>query len=247
MFIFCDAAENWQLNIQDPATPALEGMIDFHNSLLWYLIIIGVAVCWFLMKIIINFNENHNTKPNKFTHSNLLEVIWTILPAIVLIFISIPSFSLLYSLDELVDPAITLKIIGHQWFWSYEYSDNFYINNNLNVEAICFDSYMLQLNDLTKGSFRLLEVDNRTCLPTNTNIRFLIGSADVLHSWAVPSLGVKLDACPGRLSETSTFIKRPGTFYGQCSELCGINHGFMPIVIQSVSKLNFCLWRETQV
>lgn len=245
MYIFCDAAEKWQLTVQDPATPALEGMIYFHNYLLFFLITIGVSVCWFLMKIIIDFNEESNKKSIKFTHSNLLEVIWTILPALVLILISIPSFSLLYALDEIVDPSLTLKIIGHQWFWSYEYSDTYYINNNLHTEAICFDSYMSQTTDLIKGSFRLLEVDNRTCLPIHTNIRFLIGSADVLHSWAVPSLGVKLDACPGRLSETSTFIKRTGTFYGQCSELCGINHGFMPIVIQSLTPSNFALWRET--
>lgn len=243
----CDAAESWQFYIQDPASPQLEGMIYFHNYLMFFLIAIGICVCWFLIKIIIFFNCDTNPVSNKFTHSNLLEIVWTVLPAIILVFISIPSFSLLYSLDETIDPSLTLKIVGHQWYWSYEYSDAFVNNSELKTESINFDSYMINVLDLTKGSFRLLEVDNRTCLPVNTNIRLLISSADVLHSWAVPSLGVKLDACPGRLSETSAFLKRVGVFYGQCSELCGINHGFMPIVVQSLSKQHFLNWRSTRL
>jgi cytochrome c oxidase subunit 2 len=175
----------------------------------------------------------------KFTHSSLLEIVWTILPAVVLMIIAIPSFGLLYSLDELIDPTVTLKVVGHQWYWSYEYSDYATLEGG---ESLNFDSYMIATDDLTNGTFRLLEVDNRLVLPENTHIRLLITSADVLHSWAVPSFGVKVDACPGRLSQASLFIKRLGTFYGQCSEICGVNHGFMPIVVNSVPVDTFVTW-----
>jgi len=143
--------------------------------------------------------------------------------------IAIPSFALLYSLDEVINPSMTLKVIGHQWYWSYEYSDSSNPKNILN-----FDSYMKSEEDLTLGNFRLLEVDNRIVLPIKIHIRLLVTAADVLHSWAVPSLGIKVDACPGRLNQVFLFLKREGVFYGQCSEICGINHGFMPIVVQGV-------------
>lgn len=246
-FYLSDASETWQLTIQDPASPALEGMIYFHNFLNFFLIVIGTSVCFFLVKIILFFNKQTNAISIKFTHSNLLEVVWTIIPAFVLVLISIPSFSLLYSLDEILNTSLSLKIVGHQWFWSYEYSDTFFFNNTLFTNDLVFDSYIIETNDLVKGLFRLLEVDNRTVLPINTNIRLLLSSSDVLHSWCVPSLGVKIDACPGRLSEISTFIKRKGVFFGQCSEICGINHGFMPIVVVSTSKANFIAWRNNQI
>lgn len=246
-FYFADASETWQLTIQDPASPALEGMIYFHNFLNFFLIIIGTCVCFFLLKIIFIFNKQNNVNSIKFTHSNLLEIIWTIIPAFILVLISIPSFSLLYSLDEILNTSLSLKIVGHQWFWSYEYSDTFFFNNTLFTNDLLFDSYIIETNDLVKGLFRLLEVDNRTVLPINTNIRLLLSSSDVLHSWCVPSLGIKIDACPGRLSEISTFIKRKGVFFGQCSEICGINHGFMPIVVVSTSKANFIAWRNNQI
>jgi cytochrome c oxidase subunit 2 len=143
--------------------------------------------------------------------------------------IAISSFALLYSLDEVINPSMTLKVIGHQWYWSYEYSDSSNPKNILN-----FDSYMKSEEDLTLGNFRLLEVDNRIVLPIKIHIRLLVTAADVLHSWAVPSLGIKVDACPGRLNQVFLFLKREGVFYGQCSEICGINHGFMPIVVQGV-------------
>jgi len=234
---YCDAAESWQLGIQDPATPILEGMIFFHNYLFFFLILIGMAVLWMLFYIIVKFNSETTTKSIQFTHSSLLEIIWTILPAFVLLLIAVPSFTLLYSLDELIDPVITLKIVGHQWYWSYEYSDYAALDTNLN-----FDSYMISVSDLTKGSFRLLEVDNRVVLPINTHIRLLVTAADVLHSWAVPSFGIKVDACPGRLSQASLFIKREGVYYGQCSEICGVNHGFMPIVVSAVKPSMFEAW-----
>jgi cytochrome c oxidase subunit 2 len=236
---FCDAAESWQLGLQDPASPAMEGIINFHNYIMIFLITIGVFVLWMLYRVMVDFDSEVHPIPEKFTHSSALEIIWTILPAVVLMFIAVPSFGLLYSLDELIDPTITLKIVGHQWYWSYEYSDYATLEGG---ESLNFDSYLVATSDLTLGSFRLLEVDNRVVLPTNTHIRLLLTAADVLHCWSVPSFGVKIDACPGRLSQASLFIKREGTYYGQCSEICGVNHGFMPIVVRGVSVDNFVKW-----
>lgn len=238
-FSYCDAPEAWQMGVQDPATPAMEGMLFFHNYLVFFLILIGSFVFWMLYQVLINYNEFVNPQSNKFTHSSLLEIVWTIVPALVLVLIAVPSFSLLYSTEELIDPSLTIKVIGHQWYWSYEYSD---FTEYSDGESINFDSYMLASNDLPLGTFRLLEVDNRVILPTNTHIRVLVTAADVLHSWAVPSFGFKIDACPGRLSQGALFIKREGVFYGQCSEICGINHGFMPIVVKAVEKSNFISW-----
>jgi cytochrome c oxidase subunit 2 len=235
----CDAPEAWQLGFQDPATPAVEGMIFFHNYIMLFLIVIGLFTVWMLYKIVISFNEGTFKQAEKFTHSSILEIIWTIIPAITLLVIAIPSFTLLYSLDELIDPVVTLKIVGHQWYWSYEYSDYATLEGG---ESLNFDSYLINTDDLTFGSFRLLEVDNRVILPVSTHIRLLITAADVLHSWAVPSFGIKVDACPGRLSQASLFLKREGVYYGQCSEICGVNHGFMPIVVKSVSVETFIEW-----
>jgi len=238
---FCDASIDWQFGLQEPATPSAEGIIHFHNYLMFFMIVICVLVFWVMYKIIELFNENKNTLKDvqKFSHSSVLEILWTILPAIVLLFLAVPSFALLYSLDELIDPDITLKVIGHQWYWSYEYSD---YSSLYDGKDISFDSYMISTNDLTKGAFRLLEVDNRVVLPLNTHIRLLVTAADVLHSWAVPSFGVKVDACPGRLSQASIFIKREGLFLGQCSEICGVNHGFMPIAVKAVDQDTFVAW-----
>jgi len=235
-FSYCDAAEAWQLSIQDPATPVAEGMLFFHNYLMFFIISIGVLVFWILYYA---FVGNHKVT-SKFSHSSLLEIIWTILPAVILLFIAVPSFSLLYSLDELSEPLVTVKIVGHQWYWSYEYSD--YLTKSEVLSNLNFDSYMISTDDLTLGSFRLLEVDNRLVLPVKTHIRLLVTSSDVLHSWAVPSFGIKIDACPGRLSQGSLFIKREGVYYGQCSEICGVNHGFMPIVVKAVFPTNFVKW-----
>ena len=168
-------------------------------------------------------------------HGTLVEVIWTVIPSIILIFIAFPSLQLLYSLDEITDPSLTLKAVGHQWYWSYEYSD-------VEDELIEFDSYMVSSMDLNKGDLRLLEVDNKVVLPLNTNIRIVITGADVIHSFTVPSLGVKADAIPGRLNQVSFLIKRPGVYYGQCSEICGSDHSFMPIVIEGVSREKFINW-----
>lgn len=236
---FCDAAESWQFGIQDPATPYLEGMIYFHDYLCFFLLAIVVFVCWLLAKVYYSYNNITNPEPQIFTHSSLLEIIWTIIPAIILLMMAIPSFALLYSLDELIDPVVTLKVVGHQWYWSYEYSDFATLEGG---ESLNFDSYMVPTDELVLGSFRLLEVDNRIVLPVNTHIRVLITAADVLHSWCVPSFGIKVDACPGRLTQASLFIKREGVYYGQCSEICGVNHGFMPIVVKGVSVDRFTSW-----
>jgi cytochrome c oxidase subunit 2 len=180
------------------------------------------------------------TSSENFTHSSFLEIIWTIFPAVILVLIALPSFALLYSLDDIAQPYVTLKVIGHQWYWSYEFSD--FSESAYASESLTFDSYMLNFEDLTHGSFRLLEVDNRVILPTKVHIRVLVTSSDVLHSWAIPSFGIKVDACPGRLSEVSLYIKRQGVYYGQCSEICGVNHGFMPIVIRATNVNLFIKW-----
>jgi len=204
---------------------------------------VGVFVIWLLGRCLIMYNENVNTaKIDNFTHATLVEIVWTIVPALILVVIAVPSFALLYSMDEMLDPAVTLKVVGHQWYWSYEYSDYEHISENgLNIN---FDSYMIEEADLVNDSvqLRLLEVDNRVVLPIKTHIRVLVTAADVLHSWAVPSFGVKVDACPGRLNQTTLFIKQAGTFYGQCSELCGTNHGFMPICVEAVSISDYLDW-----
>jgi cytochrome c oxidase subunit 2 len=213
-------------------------MIYFHNYLMFYVVLIGFFVYWMLYEAFCEKAWHLNSI--KFSHSNVLEIVWTIIPAIILVLIAIPSFSLLYSLDELSAPNVTLKIVGHQWYWSYEYRD--YIKPFLRRSRLSYDSYMVNTEDLKRGGLRLLEVDHRVVLPTRTHIRLLITSSDVIHSWAVPAFGVKLDATPGRLSQTSIYIKRSGVFYGQCSEICGINHGFMPIVVKAVGKRRFLSW-----
>lgn len=244
---FFDVAEQWQLGFQDPATPVMEGIINFHHDLMYFLIIITIFVCWILFRIIFMFSENKNPIAETFVHGSTIEIIWTSIPALILLIIAIPSFALLYSMDEIIYPLITIKVIGSQWYWTYEYSDCFSFENEDINESLIFDSYMLQEDDLTLGQFRLLEVDNRVIVPTYTHIRILITASDVLHSWAIPSLGIKLDACPGRLNQTSMFIKRTGVFYGQCSEICGINHAFMPIVIESVSSTDFINWLQNKI
>ena len=235
---FCDHAEPWQLRFQDPARPVIEGIIRLHHEIIFVLVSIGFIVRWILFRATVLFDERKNRQPSPITHGTTIEILWTVLPAVILIIIAVPSFTLLYAIDELIDPAITIKAVGHQWYWSYEYSDY----STEEGETINFDSYILPEDDLEFGQLRLLEVDNRITLPVNTHVRFVITSADVLHAWAMPSFGVKLDACPGRLNQTSIFVKREGVYYGQCSELCGVNHGFIPIVVEAVSLEDYVQW-----
>lgn len=215
-------------NLQNRTSPLIEQIIFFHDHTLVILIIITILVRYLIISLFFN------SYINRFLlEGQIIELIWTILPAITLIFIALPSLRLLYLLDELNNPLITLKSIGHQWYWSYEYSD---FNN------IQFDSYIIPQNEININNFRLLDVDNRIVIPINNQIRILITATDVIHSWTVPALGVKVDANPGRLNQTNFFINRPGIFYGQCSEICGANHSFIPIVIERISIKNFINW-----
>jgi cytochrome c oxidase subunit 2 len=236
----CDCPEKNQLFVQDPATPMMEGMIYFHNLLMFVIVFVGIFVFYLLGYVMYAFNESKVKVAARFSHNSPIEIIWTILPAIILLFIAAPSFTLLYSLDELIDPQMTVKVIGHQWYWSYEISD---FLNNPNVKSLDFDSYMTPVENLINTGWagcRLLVSRPELVLPTETHIRLLISSADVIHAWCVPSFGIKVDACPGRLSQASLFInrvvdKRTAVFFGQCSEICGVNHGFMPITVFAVS------------
>nr|AJF94298.1 cytochrome c oxidase subunit II [Corizus sp. 'albomarginatus'] len=216
------------ISLQDANSPLMEQLIFFHDHTLMILLMITILVAYTMMSLM------NNSLINRYLlEGQTIEFIWTLMPALTLIFIALPSLHLLYLIDEINNPLLTLKTIGHQWYWSYEYSD---FNN---VE---FDSYMKPSNDLMDNEFRLLDVDNRVILPMNTQIRVLVTAADVLHSWAMPALGIKIDATPGRLNQGCFKISRPGLLYGQCSEICGANHSFMPIVIESVPTTNFIKW-----
>jgi len=240
---FMDAAEPWQYGFQDPGTPVMEGIINFHHDVMFFLIIIVIAVAWIMGRIVTYYHEDVNQVPNNVVHGTFMEIVWTITPAFLLMVIAVPSFALLYSMDEVIDPAMTFKVIGHQWYWSYEYSDY----ESADGEALAFDSYMIPEEELERGHLRLLEVDNRVVLPANTHIRVIITAADVIHCWGITSLAMKMDACPGRLNQTSLFIKREGVYYGQCSEICGVNHGFMPIVVEAVSLEDYVSWISSKI
>jgi len=236
-----DASYHGQLNFQTPATEIMEKIVDLHHDLMFFIIVIVVFVSWMLARLLHFYQvENTATPRVAFAHHTLLEKIWTYIPAGILVLIAAPSFSLLYSIDALVAPKISVKVIGHQWYWSYETTDM------ISSKDINFDSYMLLEADLPRGALRLLEVDNRLVLPIRTNTRVIITAADVLHSWAIPALGVKMDAVPGRLNQVSLYLNRGGTFYGQCSELCGINHSFMPIVVDAVTLEQYRRWINKQ-
>jgi len=244
-------AHEWQTGFQLPATGIMEGIVSFHDDLFVFLVLILCFVMYIMYVCLETFStKNTNGISIRLVHASVLEIVWTIIPALILIIIAIPSFSLLYSIDEIVEPIYTVKVVGHQWYWSYELVDNegfVKLLNDLSPEGNSsfsgtsgesFDSYMIPSDELLErkdlvSQTRLLTVDNHLYIPTELPARILVSSADVLHSWAVPSLGVKVDACPGRLNQTSLFIKRPGIYYGQCSEICGVNHGFMPIGVYS--------------
>nr|WVH13748.1 cytochrome c oxidase subunit II [Anopheles plumbeus] len=216
------------LGLQDSSSPLMEQLNFFHDHTLLILTMITILVSYIMTMLLFNKFTNRYL-----LHGQTIEIIWTILPAIILMFIAFPSLRLLYLMDEINTPSVTLKSIGHQWYWSYEYSDF------MNLE---FDSYMIPTNELTSQNFRLLDVDNRIILPMNNQIRILVTATDVLHSWTIPSLGVKVDATPGRLNQINFLINRPGLFFGQCSEICGANHSFMPIVIESIPMNFFIKW-----
>lgn len=217
-----------QFGFQDAASPVIEELLHFHDHTLIIVFLISTFVFYVIVAMV-------TTKlTNKFIlDSQEIEIIWTLLPALILILIALPSLRVLYLIDEINNPHLTVKAIGHQWYWSYEYTD--YTGFN-------FDAYIIPTQDLSPGQFRLLETDHRIVIPTESPARILITADDVLHSWAVPSLGVKIDAVPGRLNQTTFIISRPGIFYGQCSEICGANHSFMPIVVEAIPLKHFEAW-----
>ena len=244
VFQYLDSATPWQLYFQDAASPVMEGIINLHHDLMFFITFIFFFVLVVMARTLQYFHNgsvNANLAGNV-VHGTAIEIIWTVIPSLILVIVALPSFALLYSIDEIIDPALTIKCVGHQWFWSYEYSDF-----EAKFGAINFDSYMIAEDELELGELRLLEVDNRIVLPINTHIRVLVTAADVLHSWAVPSLGIKVDACTGRLNQTSVFILRSGVFYGQCSEICGVGHGNMPIVVEAVSIDKYITWLSEKI
>nr|QSZ78291.1 cytochrome c oxidase subunit II [Leptocimbex yanniae] len=219
-------------NFQDAMSPSMEQLMFFHSHSMVILILITSSIIYLMMSMLFNKFKNRfmSNKQN-------IEIIWTLMPMLMLMFIAMPSIHLLYLMDEMSSPILTIKSIGHQWYWSYEYTD---------FKNIEIDSYMNQKNNIKINSFRLLDVDNNLILPMNSNIRMLITSSDVIHSWAMPSLGKKIDAIPGRLNQISLSMNRPGLLFGQCSEICGANHSFMPIVIESIPMHSFLKWINNQ-
>jgi len=210
-FIYMDAPVAWGIYFQDSATPQMEGLVELHDNIMYYLVIILFSVGWVMFSIVRNFAAKKSPISHKYlNHGTLIELIWTITPALVLILIAFPSFKLLYLMDEVNDPSMSILAEGHQWYWSYQYPD--FIDSN--EEFIEFDSYIVPDSDLEEGGLRMLEVDNRVIVPELTHIRFVVTSGDVIHSFAVPSLGIKTDAYPGRLNQVSIFINREGVFYG---------------------------------
>nr|UFX54067.1 cytochrome c oxidase subunit II [Cryptotis mexicanus] len=223
----------FQMGLQDATSPIMEELTNFHDHALMIVFLISSLVLYIISSML----------TTKLTHTSTMdaqavETIWTILPAIILILIALPSLRILYMMDEINNPTLTVKTVGHQWYWSYEYTD---------YDELNFDSYMIPTTDLKPGDLRLLEVDNRAVLPMEMTVRVLITSEDVLHSWAVPSLGLKTDAIPGRLNQTTLLATRPGLYYGQCSEICGSNHSFMPIVLELVPLKVFEKWSSSML
>nr|YP_009505011.1 cytochrome c oxidase subunit II [Luciola curtithorax]AWW89604.1 cytochrome c oxidase subunit II [Luciola curtithorax] len=216
------------LNLQDSISPLMEQLTFFHDHTMMILTMITLMIMYIMVSIMTNKYINRFL-----LEGQMIELIWTITPTITLIFIALPSLQLLYLLDEINSPLVSIKSLGHQWYWSYEFSD---------FKKEEFDSYMIPMNEQKNFSFRLLEVDNRLILPVNTQIRMMISSTDVIHSWTIPSSSVKVDATPGRLNQTTLFMNRIGVFFGQCSEICGTNHSFMPIMVESILPKYFINW-----
>ena len=225
----------WQMGFQPAASPVMEWVDGFHDFLLVVITLISVFVLALMIYVFIKFNAKANPTPSRTTHNTTIEVLWTVIPIIILVVIAVPSFKLMYYADRAVDADMTLKVAGNQFFWTYEYPDH---------DELTFDAIMVDEADLKDGDLRLLTTDNAVVLPVDTTIRLLLTANDVIHAWAVPAFGVKMDAVPGRLNETWFRIDREGMYYGQCSELCGSNHGFMPIMVKAVSKDEFAAWVE---
>lgn len=239
--IYNDVPTPWAVYFQDSATPNMEGIIELHNNIMFYLIVILCLVSYILYNIITVYSKS-SLVYKYMNHGQFIEIVWTTFPAVILLIIAFPSFILLYIMDEVIAPAMTIKAIGLQWYWKYEYSD--FINEK--GETIEFESYIIPEDLLEDGQLRMLDVDASIVCPVDTHIRFIVTAADVIHDFCIPSLGVKIDAAPGRLNQTSALIQREGVYYGQCSELCGVMHSAMPIKLEAVSLADFLSWIEEQ-
>lgn len=231
-----DQPKAWGVWMQEAASPTMHQITALNTTIT--IIILGVLAFVFILLgyVIVRFRASRNPIPAMWTHNTPLEVAWTLIPVLILVVIAFPSFRLLYAMDRAKDAEMTLKVTGHQWYWSYDYPD----------QNVAFDANLVQDSDLKPGEPRLLATDSHIVLPIDTTVRIQTTADDVIHSWSVPSLGVKIDAFPGRLNETWVKIEKTGFYYGQCSQLCGINHGFMPIEIEAVSKEQFAVWVESQ-
>jgi cytochrome c oxidase subunit 2 len=230
---FANQPKEWQLGFQDPASDGMRDIVNFHNNLLLPIIIaISVFVLFLMVYACIRFRASRNPNPSKTTHNVTVEILWTLIPCLILIVMAVPSFKILYKQDTIPKADVTVKAIGYQWYWGYEYPD----------ENIIFESYMVETKDLKENQPRLLAVDNEVVVPVNKVVKVLITANDVLHAWALPSFGVKRDAVPGRINETWFKAEKVGTYYGQCSELCGIKHAFMPITVRVVSDEDYAEW-----
>ncbi len=226
---------DWQTGFPEAVSPVMKQIVDFHDFVFAIIVMISLFVVCLLAFVIVRFNATKNPEPSTTTHSTTLEIAWTVIPIIILVVIAIPSFKILYYQDRTEDAEMTFKAIGNQWYWTYVYPD---------YDDMEFDAIYLTDDELEEGQPRLLSTDETVVLPTNTNIRFLTTATDVIHAWTLPNIGMKMDAVPGRINETWFRIEEEGMYYGQCSELCGTNHGFMPIMVKAVSKEEFDVWIE---
>ena len=231
--VFANQPKEWQLGFQNPASDSMRDIVSFHNNLLLPIIIaISVFVLFLMLYACVRFRASANPNPSKRTHNVTVEILWTLIPCLILIVMAVPSFKILYKQDTIPKVDLTIKAVGYQWYWGYEYPD----------ENIIFDSYMIEEKDLRADQPRLLAVDNEVVVPVNKVVKVLITANDVLHAWALPAFGVKRDAVPGRINETWFKAEKEGTYYGQCSELCGIKHAFMPITVKVVSEEDYQEW-----
>ena len=227
--------EPWQMNLQPAHSTIMEQMISFHDLLLYIIFAISIFVLGLMLYTILRFNEKRNPNPSKTTHNTTIEILWTVIPIFILVIIGLFSLPLLFATDDTVDADMTVKVIGRQWYWSYEYPDH---------GDFTYDAFLVPDDELKEGQPRLLATDENLVLPVGKKIRVLVTSSDVLHAFAMPALGAKVDAVPGRTNEIWFDITEPGMYYGQCSELCGAGHAFMPIAIQAVSDAEFDAWIE---
>ena len=231
--VWANQPKNWQLGFQDSASQGMTEIVSFHNNILLPVIIaISVFVLFLMIYVCIRFRASKNPNPSKTTHNVAVEVLWTLIPCLILIVMAVPSFKILYKQDTIPKADVIVKAVGYQWYWGYEYPD----------ENIIFESYMIKENELKENQPRLLTVDNEVVVPVNKVVKVLITANDVLHAWALPSFGVKRDAVPGRINETWFKAEKVGTYYGQCSELCGIQHAFMPITVRVVTDEEYAIW-----